>query len=199
MKPTVTVRNVIVSADLGRRLDLDAVVAIMDGAKYEPKKFPCVVVRLQEPKCAVLVFGTGKMICAGAPSAKRAAGAVLAVLGVMRERGIEVGANPETRVHNVVATVDLHGRINIEGAAVSLPRSVYEPGMFSGVIHRMVDPRAAVLLFASGKIVCVGAKSESEAHRAAHTIHSTLDGMGLVRYGAARPAAAPIAQPARSI
>ena len=53
----------------------------------------------------------------------------------------------------------------MELAARILPRSMYEPEQFPGLIHRMLDPKTVILLFASGKLVCTGAKKESEVYR----------------------------------
>ena len=184
MGASISIRNVVVSAALEHRVDLDMVASSLDHARYDPRRFPCVVVRPPDAGATVLVFASGRMVCAGAPSGERAGLAVRSVLDSMRGCGIVVGGEPDIRVRNVVATADLHGHIRIEEAAQSLPRSMYEPEMFPGVVHRIVDPRAVVLLFASGRLVCVGAGSVGEARRAIHAVHATLDGMGLMRYGA---------------
>ena len=52
---------------------------------------------------------------------------------------------------------------------------MYEPEQFPGVIHRMIDPKTVVLIFASGKIVCAGAKQEEEIRRSVNNIHSDLE------------------------
>ena len=61
-------------------------------------------------------------------------------------------------VQNIVAAINLGGKIHLEKAARTLPRSMYEPEQFPGLIHRMLDPKTVILLFASGKLVCTGAK-----------------------------------------
>ena len=180
MNPDITVRNVVVSADLGHRLDLD-MVANLDGTSYEPRRFPCAVIRQKNPKSTVLVFGSGKVVCVGSPSGELAAAALFRALSRMRSSGIDTGDDPAPKVRNVVATADLHCRIRIDGASRKLSRTVYEPEMFPGVIHRMLDPRAVILLFASGKVVCVGARTEDEARRAIRVTRSTLSRLGLIR------------------
>jgi len=37
---------------------------------------------------------------------------------------------------------------------------MYEPEQFPDLIYRMTDPKTVLLLFASGNLVCTGAKSE---------------------------------------
>ena len=38
---------------------------------------------------------------------------------------------------------------------------MYEPEQFPGLIHRMLDPKTVILLFASGKLVCTGGKKRN--------------------------------------
>ncbi|MHA1386414.1 MAG: TATA-box-binding protein, partial [Candidatus Helarchaeota archaeon] len=38
--------------------------------------------------------------------------------------------------------------------------AIYEPEVFPGLIYRMTNPKAAFLIFSSGKIVIAGAKNE---------------------------------------
>ncbi len=187
MGASISVRNVVVSAALDHDVDLDGVASSLDHTKYNPRRFPCVVVRAPGAGATVLVFASGRLVCVGAPSEWRAGLAVRNVVDGMRRCGIHAGGDPDMHVRNVVATADLHGRIRVAEAARSLPHSMYEPEMFSGVVHRIVDSRAVTLLFASGRMVCVGAGSVGEARGAIHAVHAELDGLGLVRYGAEAP------------
>src|ERR687892_350951 len=57
-----------------------------------------------------------------------------------------------------------------------------EPEQFPGLIHRMLDPKTVILLFASGKLVCTGAKKESEVYRAVHNLHTLLEEKNLMIY-----------------
>jgi len=56
-----------------------------------------------------------------------------------------------------------------------LPKSMYEPEQFPGLIHRMPDPKTVILLFASGKLVCTGAKKEGDVYRAVTNLHVMLE------------------------
>jgi transcription initiation factor TFIID TATA-box-binding protein len=48
----------------------------------------------------------------------------------------------------------------------------------------MLDPKTVILLFASGKLVCTGAKKESEVYRAVHNLHTLLEEKNLMIYEA---------------
>lgn len=182
MAPDITIRNVVVTASAGRPIDLSRLARGVDGADFAPRRFPSVVVRPRGLRCSVSVFGTGSMVCTGAPSEETAGLGVRTALSLMRGCGIDVPAAVMCAVRNVVATAYMRGRISVPVAARSLPRSMYEPGMFPGIVHRMVDPRCTMLLFASGKAVCAGAGSVDTARRALCEMHATLLRGGMLAY-----------------
>jgi len=59
---------------------------------------------------------------------------------------------------------------------------MYEPEQFPGLIYRMDDPKVVILLFASGKLVCTGAKHEEDVYQAVDRLHKRLEGEGLIYY-----------------
>ena len=66
-EPEITVQNVVASANLGQRLNLNA-IAIglgLENIEYEPEQFPGLVYRLDEPSVVVLLFGSGKAVVTG--------------------------------------------------------------------------------------------------------------------------------------
>jgi transcription initiation factor TFIID TATA-box-binding protein len=46
----------------------------------------------------------------------------------------------------------------------------------------MSDPKTVILLFASGKLVCTGAKKEVEVYRAVNNLHVNLEKKELMLY-----------------
>jgi len=67
------------------------------------------------------------------------------------------------RIENVVASANLKVDIALEKVVQNLEGIEYEPEQFPGVVMRLKDPKAAALIFSSGKIVCTGAKSPKDA------------------------------------
>ncbi len=100
----------------------------------------------------------------------------------MRKGGIPVKNEAEITIQNIVASANLGGKIHLEEAARQLPKSMYEPEQFPGLIHRMPDPKTVILLFASGKLVCTGAKKEAEVYRAVNNLHVMLEEKKLMMY-----------------
>ena len=76
----------------------------------------------------------------------------------------------QVKVENVVAFAVLGKKIPLIKIANKLEDAEYTPESFPGVVYRIKDPRAATLIFSSGKIVCTGAKSIEKAKIAMHKV-----------------------------
>jgi transcription initiation factor TFIID TATA-box-binding protein len=46
----------------------------------------------------------------------------------------------------------------------------------------MDEPKVVILLFASGKLVCTGAKKEQDVYDSVHKLHEILEEQGLIFY-----------------
>lgn len=179
---TISVENVVASASVDQRFDLDLISKHFLDVEYRPRVFPGLVFRLKDPKTATLIFSSGKMVCTGAKSEGLARRAVKDVVRRLREGGVPVKGEAEVTIQNIVASANLGGKIDLEEAATQLPKSMYEPEQFPGIIHRMADPKTVILIFSSGKLVCTGAKREGEVYRAVESLHATLEQKGLMTY-----------------
>ena len=181
-KPIVSVENVVASASVDQKIDLNDITKKFPDTEYHPEQFPGLVFRLKVPKTATLVFRTGKMVCTGSTSEEFAVKAVNIVVAKLRKGGIKIKKDAVVTVQNIVSSINLGGKISLERAARTLPRSMYEPEQFPGVIHRMIDPKTVILLFASGKLVCTGAKTEKDVYRSVNNLHGMLEEKGLMIY-----------------
>jgi len=62
---SIRIENVVASATLNQRIDLNAVVKGYPGVEYRPEQFPGLVFRLKRQKTATLIFNSEKMVCTG--------------------------------------------------------------------------------------------------------------------------------------
>jgi len=177
---TIRVQNVVASATLNQKFNLNAIVSGNPFVEYCPEKFPGLVFRLSKPKTAILIFRTGKMVCTGAKSEKDAKRAVNKVVKELKASGIIIPNKPEIKVVNMVATANLLGQIELEDCAYGLQKTMYEPEQFPGLIYRMDDPKVVILLFASGKLVCTGATTKEDVYRAVTKLHQQLNELNLI-------------------
>ncbi|MEM3522520.1 MAG: TATA-box-binding protein [Candidatus Bathyarchaeia archaeon] len=165
-KCSINIENVVASVDLRQDLDLYSIAKNFHCIEYNPKRFPGLIFRLKSPKAVLLLFNSGKMICTGAKSERQAKNAILKTLEELRMNGIVLSRKPEINIENIVASVDLNCRIDLEEIALSLKRTIYEPDQFPGLIYAIENPKVAMLIFSSGKLICAGAKSRSDLIKA---------------------------------
>ena len=182
VKPSISIVNVVSTATLNQYIDLSSVVKAFSNIDYRPERFPGLVFRLKKPKTTTLIFGSGKMVCTGARSEKEARRAVRKVVKELKESGIIIVGKAEVKVVNIVASVTLGGNIDLERAPFELKRTMYEPEQFPGLIYRMDEPKVVILLFASGNLVCTGARREGDVFEAVEKLHKTLEEKDLIFY-----------------
>jgi transcription initiation factor TFIID TATA-box-binding protein len=180
-KAIIKIQNVVASATLNQKVDLNAVVKGYPGVEYRPEQFPGLVYRIKKPKTATLIFSSGKMVCTGAKSEKEARRAVLKVVKELKSGGIIIIGKPELKIQNIVASASLGGKVDLE-AVSALRKTMYEPEQFPGLIYRMDEPKVVILIFASGNLVCTGAKKEQDVYDAVGKLHVSLEEQNLIFY-----------------
>ena len=87
------------------------------------------------------------------------------------------------RIENVVAAATLNQKVDLNAVVKSFPGAEYRPEQFPGLVFRLKKPKTATLIFNSGKMVCTGAKSEKEAHRAVKKVIKELKKGGIIIIG----------------
>ena len=121
------------------------------------------------------IFASGKMIVVGAKSEKSAKRNLQHVIRVLSKLGIVKKSRPELTVRNIVVTVELDAPFHLEEMQDLIPGLVYEPEQFPGAIFRPVDSDVTVLIFASGKMVVAGIKSEVSIDRDVQAVLKELN------------------------
>ena len=69
-KPIITIQNIVASANLQNRVDLETAADLLDNVMYEPEQFPGLIFRMSDPKTVLLLFSSGKIVCTGGKSEK---------------------------------------------------------------------------------------------------------------------------------
>ena len=178
----IKIENVVASATAGGELDLQKLATSLKNAEYDPERFPGLIYRVKEPKTALLLFSSGKMVCTGAKSVEEAKEVVRRVVKKIKELGMDVSDEPEIEIQNIVATSELNVPLNLNNIAITLglERVEYEPEQFPGLVYRVEKPKVVALLFGSGKIVCTGARNEEEIREALDQIVKELTDSGFL-------------------
>jgi len=86
---------------------------------------------------------------------------------------------PEIKIQNIVASVSLNQKIDLQEIVEKFPQTEYNPSVFPGLVFRLKKPKTATLIFGTGKMVCTGAKSEKESRHAVEKVVKELKGGGI--------------------
>ena len=161
------IQNIVLSVTYeDTEFNLEKLTRSLDGTVYNPERFPGVVYKSEHPRASFLIFSSGKMNCVGARSMNDANQAIRKLTRKLRAAHIKVKTEPKVKVQNIVASVDFGRKFDLEHIARSFENTEYEPEVFPGLVFRLEDPHAVLLLFVSGKGVCVGVKSIKDVKRA---------------------------------
>jgi transcription initiation factor TFIID TATA-box-binding protein len=170
----IKIENIVASASLNVEVPLEKIVSKLEGMEYEPEQFPGLVYRMDKPKAAALIFGSGKIVCTGARSIEDVNTVFKKVISVIKSVGVQVPKSFKIQVENIVASAKIEGNLNLDTIALNLENSEYEPEQFPGLVYRMNEPKVAFLLFGSGKIVCTGGRSVKDVKTALNKVYKKL-------------------------
>jgi transcription initiation factor TFIID TATA-box-binding protein len=83
----IEIENIVASAKIDSRVNLDKIAFNLEGSEYEPEQFPGLVYRMDEPKVAFLIFSSGKIVCTGARNIEDVHTAIKKVFKKMKDIG----------------------------------------------------------------------------------------------------------------
>mmetsp|Transcript_3133 Transcript_3133/g.9059 ORF Transcript_3133/g.9059 Transcript_3133/m.9059 type:complete len:250 (-) Transcript_3133:324-1073(-) len=81
-------------------------------------------------------------------------------------------------LQNIVATVNLMCKLDLKNIALTARNAEYNPKRFAAVIMRIREPKTTALIFASGKMVVTGAKTEADGRLAARKYARVIQKLG---------------------
>ncbi|MCK4996800.1 TATA-box-binding protein [Candidatus Pacearchaeota archaeon] len=159
---TLTVQNIVATTSLEEEVSLTKLARTNPNTEYNPDTFPGLVLRIKEPKSAVLVFSSGNLVCTGTKSVSQVKDVVQQVIKQLKKVGVNVKIVPKIKVQNIVASGAMDLDLNLNTLALELENTEYEPEQFPGLVYKLEDPTATFLLFSNGKLVCTGTKSKAQ-------------------------------------
>ena len=73
--------------------------------------------------------------------------------------------SPPIKIQNIVVSADLHATIDLYALSKEVKAVDYEPEQFPGAIFRIQEPKAVIILFKNGKMICTGTSTEANIKR----------------------------------
>jgi len=156
------IQNIVATTSLGKPVPLTKLARTQPNTEYNPETFPGLVLRVKEPKSAVLVFSSGNLVCTGTKSIAQVKKVIEAVIKQLAKINVKITVKPKITVQNIVASGSIDLKLNLNFLALEMENTEYEPEQFPGLVYKLVDPTATFLLFSNGKLVCTGTKNKEQ-------------------------------------
>jgi len=68
VEPMMSVKNIVITADLESKINLEEIQSNIPGVVYEPEQFPAAIFRPENSDVTALLFSSGKMVITGIKS-----------------------------------------------------------------------------------------------------------------------------------
>ncbi len=156
------IQNIVATTALEKPVPLTKLARTQPNTEYNPETFPGLVLRIREPKSAVLVFSSGNLVCTGTKSVGQVRKVIKAVIKQLRKINVNVTTKPRITVQNIVASGSIDLQLNLNFLALEMENTEYEPEQFPGLVYKLIEPNATFLLFSNGKLVCTGTKNRKQ-------------------------------------
>lgn len=135
---------------------------LFDCSKY--KKFPGISVRFKDPKINVLIFRSGRIVISGGKSFNDVNLVINKLINILKYLNINIYSKPIIKVNNIVAYANTNKSVNLNKVASALNKIgadvEYDPEQFPSLI--IGGKRLKAMIYSSGKIIIVGARSNEE-------------------------------------
>ena len=161
-KKNYKVQNIVATTSLEKPIPLTKLARTQPNTEYNPETFPGLVLRIKEPKSAVLVFSSGNLVCTGTKSVTQVREVIQAVIKQLKKISVNITIKPKITVQNIVASGTIDLKLNLNFLALEMENTEYEPEQFPGLVYKLKDQNATFLLFSNGKLVCTGTKNKQQ-------------------------------------
>lgn len=178
----VDIQNVVASSAVDCEIDLDQLSTDLPGSQFNPDQFPGIVYRKTDPKAAVLIYRTGKLVSTGSNSLDDAQYTLTAVVDELVDLGVTFDHQDPVDIINIVTSGELCDRLNLHALAIGLglENIEYEPEQFPGLIYKPQEVDVAILLFGSGKLVITGGQTTEQIDRGFEHVRDKIDSLGML-------------------
>jgi transcription initiation factor TFIID TATA-box-binding protein len=162
--------NLVATAELNQSIPLQRLASEV-GFLYDKAVYNCAYLKDKNIRSKVAIFSSGKMICVGAKRLRDAKHDLLYTARKLAELNVIQPTEITVHVQNIVATGEIGESIDIERLSQILPNIIYEPEIFPGAIYYAKELEGtSILIFASGKVVLAGLKSNELLERGKHVL-----------------------------
>ena len=176
----ITIENIVAHAQIAENLDIKNITERLPEAVYNPEEFSGLTYKTEDPKTAILLLPSGKVICTGVKSFENVEQAIKKFVNRLEEVDIKLKDDIDVEIKNIVVSSELKKELHLSSISkgLLLENVDYKPSHFPGLIYRMDDIGATLLIFSSGKIVCTGTNDIEIAINAIDMMKEKLSSIG---------------------
>jgi len=169
------VENLIVGAKTNKEFDLEKIHTILKDSQYTKDQMPGVHLRLENPKSAVLILSTGKIVCTGTKNMADAKKSIENVLEKIAKELPDVKVN-EISVESLVSSANFNRIFNLDAVAKNITGDVeYNKEKFNGIVYKVPLFEVTVLLFDNGKAIAYGKADEAQVKTILEKLNQQLE------------------------
>ncbi len=174
---SLKIENIVASGVIAEVIDLEEVSRHIDNCELNTKRFPGAVYRIENPKIAVLIFSSGKIVLTGIKNKDDLRTGLDILLESLRGAGVDTYDEPRVAITNIVCSYDIGKSINLNKIVITLnlENIEYEPEQFPGLVYRIKDPKIVALLFSSGKIILTGGKNMEQIKQGVDILEQKIE------------------------
>lgn len=172
------IASVVVSGYIEGQINLEKTSSVLREVEYEPEIMPFAIYRVSVPKQTIIVW-SNRVRSMGQKTLVNAKESLKNFIRLLELNRCIEGDSKIKRyiVENIVATSSLKISFNFEIISHFLENSIYEPEQFPGIIYKPEKKGITFLIFASGKIVIVGGRSEEHIQVSLNDLLSKLEAL----------------------
>lgn len=178
----IKIENIVAYAQVLDLLDIKLLNEKIPNSNYNPSEFDGISIKYENPKLAILILANGKVVCTGAKTMNDMEKTINKIVKQINDIGFEIKKDYIIHIENVITSIDFKKEMNLSSIAsgLILQNVEYHPEEFPGLIYRIDDLCAELMLFSSGKLVCTGAKSIDDANSAINIMKEKLSSIGVL-------------------
>jgi transcription initiation factor TFIID TATA-box-binding protein len=171
------IENIVASGVIADSIDLESLAEKIDNCELNKKKFPGAVFRIEDPKVAVLIFSSGKIVMTGIRRVEDLKLGLEFLMKELKKAGVTPFEVPDVAITNMVCSYDTEKQINLNKivVALNLENIEYEPEQFPGLVYRLEEPKIVALLFSSGKVILTGGRNLDDVRAGLDKLEKQLE------------------------
>ena len=159
-------------------INLQRIADLHPFTTYDRKRFAAITIRLSDPHCTCLLFGSGKLVITGSTSFSACVIAAHEITRILRKASPrETFEVSSCTIQNLVGHVSLGKDVTVDLNRLYEKfneQSTYQRTVFPGLVLRPPRSPIVLLIFTSGRIVCTGGRSYDDIYHGFQAIYDTL-------------------------